>query len=598
MAARRRLFRWGTWFALVNAGLLVLLGLRYVWYYSWQGPSLALIYAALALVGQMSVFACVPFLLLVLVIVVIPQPRVVVPLGILLGSTILSFVVLDSLVFAENRYHLSVLTFTLLAPHTLAFLAVYFAAGLAIEAMLAHWIWRRTEHALRLRVGSYLTLGLVACFMSSHLIHLWAEAHDYVPVTSFTRYLPLYFPLKDARNLARLGFLDLDQVARKGTPDASIGRPSGGGLRYPRSPLVCNPRWPLLNVLLIVIDGMRADSLRPAVARRMAEFAQGSLVFEAHYSGGNWSRAGMFSIFYGIPASYWDAFADDSRPPVLMDLFRSYGYELGVFTSIPVYNKNVGLNRTALARIPNLRQETRSPFPEPSGRDRTLTDEWLEWLDRLDSSHPFFGFLYYDAVASNRPIPDFPTPPVPPSSPAHARKYASYLTNVRYVDALIGRVLDDLGRRRLLERTIVIITSDHGTEFNESGQGFTGHGTAFSDYQLHTPLVLRWPGREPGRVDRRTSHNDLAPTLLGGLFGCTNPPADYASGQSLFSGAQWDWLIALSHDDYAVLEPDQVTIVYPIGNEVRDQRYRLIQHPRLSQDKLRAAVQEMSRFFN
>ncbi len=81
------------------------------------------------------------------------------------------------------------------------------------------------------------------------------------------------------------------------------------------------------------------------------------------------------------------------------------------------------------------------------------------------------------------------------------------------------------------------------------------------------------------------------------LFGCSNPPADYASGQSLFSDGQWEWLITLSHN-FALLEPDQVTIVYPSGNEVRDQSYRLVQHPRLSRDKLRAAMQEMSRFFN
>jgi membrane-anchored protein YejM (alkaline phosphatase superfamily) len=360
---------------------------------------------------------------------------------------------------------------------------------------------------------------------------------------------------------------------------------------------VCEPRRPLLNVLLIVIDAMRADSLSAAVAPRMAGFARGSLGFDAHVSGGNWSRAGMFSIFYGIPASYWDAFADDNRPPVLMDLFRRHGYELGLFPNIPVHNRIVGLNRTALARIPNLRQETLSPFPGASGRDRTLTDEWLSWLDRRDPSHPFFGFLYYDAVAANRRIPDFPAPPVPPGAPEQARAYASYLTNVRYVDGLIGRVLDDLERRRLLERTVVIITSDHGMEFNESGQGFKGHGTAFSDYQVHTPFVLRWPGRVPGRVSRRTSHNDLAPTLLGELFGCINPPADYASGQSLFSDAQWDWLITLSPSDFALLEPDQVTIVYPSSHEVRDQHYRLIQHPRLSRDKLRAAMQEMSRFY-
>jgi len=41
--------------------------------------------------------------------------------------------------------------------------------------------------------------------------------------------------------------------------------------------------------------------------------------------------------------------------------------------------------------------------------------------------------------------------------------------------------------------------ADHGTEFNENGQGFTGHGTSFSAYQVRTPFVLRWPGRPPAR---------------------------------------------------------------------------------------------------
>jgi membrane-anchored protein YejM (alkaline phosphatase superfamily) len=581
-------------FAAVNAGLLILVGLRYLWYYAWLGPSVAWIYAGLALVSQMSVFAYLPFLVIVPVIMLVPQPRVVLPLGVLLGSTVLSLLVLDTLLFADNRYHLSVLTLMLLAPHTWAFLAVYFAAGLAIEAMLALWIWRRSEHAPSRRLGRYVALTAIACFGSSHLIHLWAQAHSYVPVTSFTRYLPLYFPLSDSRNVARLGLLNQAVLSRN--LGAQLGRPPGGELRYPRAPLVCEPRPPLLNVLLIVIDAMRADALTAQSAPRMAEFAQGSLAFDAHYSGGDWSRPGMFSIFYGIPASYWDAFADDNRPPVLMDLFRRYGYELGLFTSTSVHSRAAALDRTALARIPNLR-ETHPPLSSSAKKDLTMTDDWLQWLDRRDPSRPFFGFLYYDAVVSNRPVTDFPAPPVPPGAPEQARAYASYLTKVGYVDALVGRVLDDLERRRLLERTVVIITSDHGMEFDELGQGFTGHGTSFSDYQVHTPFVLRWPGRAPGRVARRTSHNDLAPTLLGELFGCTNPPADYSSGHGLFSDAQWDWLIVLSFSDFALLEPDQVTIVYPSGNEVRDQHYRLIQHPRFSRDKLRAAFQEMSRFY-
>jgi membrane-anchored protein YejM (alkaline phosphatase superfamily) len=144
-----------------------------------------------------------------------------------------------------------------------------------------------------------------------------------------------------------------------------------------------------------------------------------------------------------------------------------------------------------------------------------------------------------------------------------AHRRARYLNAVHYVDSLVGRVLDDLKRRELLDRTVVIVTSDHGMEFNENGLGFMGQATAFSEFQLHIPLLIHWPSRPKGRVTRRTSHNDLAPTLVSGVFGCTNPPSDYSSGHSLFSDTQWDWLIAVSHNDYALVEPDRETMEFP-----------------------------------
>jgi membrane-anchored protein YejM (alkaline phosphatase superfamily) len=378
---------------------------------------------------------------------------------------------------------------------------------------------------------------------------------------------------------------------------AALGRPPDGALNYPRAPLRCGLNSPTLNVLLVVIDAMRADALTPAAAPRLAAFAHGAMRFDGHYSGGNASRGGMFSLFYGLPATYWDAFAGLARPAVLMDLFRQHGYQFGLFVATPVY-RAVGLDRTALARIPNLRLQTVSPRPRSSGRDWTLTEEWHDWLNRRDPSRPFFGLLYYDSPQAFDPPDNYsPVVPVPPGASAQVGKQARYLTAVHYVDSLVGRVLDELERRKLLERTVVIITSDHGMEFDESGQGFTGHGTAFSNYQLHTPLVVRWPGRPPGRVVRRTSHNDVAPTLLTELFGCTNPPSDYASGHNLFSATQWDWLIATSYSDFALVEPERVTIVYPAGYEIRDQNYLLVSNPKLSRDVVRAALQEMSRFY-
>ena len=146
MSARRRLCRWGSWFAVANAALMAVVGLRYLWHYRPLDPLVAWAYAVIAYVGHLSALAYIPFLLLLPVIVLIPQPRVVLPLGVALASAGLSFLLLDSLVFAENRYHLDVLTFTMLEPQTWAFLALYFLLGLVIEALLARWVWTRTAH--------------------------------------------------------------------------------------------------------------------------------------------------------------------------------------------------------------------------------------------------------------------------------------------------------------------------------------------------------------------------------------------------------------------------------------------------------------------
>ena len=597
MSGRRRLLRWAGWFALVHAGVLAIIGLRYLWFYVQFSPSVAWTYALLAYVGHLSVLAYLPFLLIVVpVILLVPWPRLVVPLGVALASVGFGFLLLDSLVFAENRYHLGILTATLLAPQTWLFLGLYCVIGLAIEGMLASWVWKRTAQPPVRRVGRYVAVALVGSFVASHLMHAWADARYQVPVTSFTRYLPLFFPLKDTKYQVRLGLIERARAREHGVV-AALGRTPAGELKYPLNPLRCQPHTPLPDVLLVVIDAMRADVFTPATAPRISAFAQGAVRFDQHYSGGNSSRAGMFSLFYGLPATYWDAFAGIARPPVLMDLLRQYHYQLGLFASSPVYRASE-LDRTAFARIPNLRLETSSTRPGSSGKDLTLTEEWYRWLDQRDPTRPFFGFLYYNAVVAIEPPDGYPTVfPASPDATAQQRKYALYLGATHFVDDLVGQVLDDLKRRKLLDHMIVIITSDHGMEFDENGLGFHGHGTSYSSYQLHIPLVWRSPGRTPGRVTRRTSHNDVAPTILADLFGCTNPPFDYSSGYGLFADKQWDWLVAASYSEFALLEPDKVTIVYPASYEIRDRSYRLMPNPTPPRDALLQAQKEMGRFY-
>ena len=166
------------------------------------------------------------------------------------------------------------------------------------------------------------------------------------------------------------------------------------------------------------------------------------------------------------------------------------------------------------------------------------------------------------------------------------------------MDSLVNLVIVDLEKRNLLSSTAVIITADHGEEFDENGMGFKGHGTAFSEYQLHIPLVILWPGKSPAQVTRRTSHYDISATLMSEVFGCTNQPSDYCSGKNIFEDTQWDWLVVGSYYNFAILEPQLVTIQYPNGYfEARDRDYRIIKKTQLNARIFSAAFNETSRFF-
>ena len=84
----------------------------------------------------------------------------------------------------------------------------------------------------------------------------------------------------------RLGLVDRTRAREQGVM-AAFARPSDRSLNYPLTPLRCEPRPPMLNVLLVVIDAMRADALTPEVAPHTFELAQGAIRFDKNFSGGN-----------------------------------------------------------------------------------------------------------------------------------------------------------------------------------------------------------------------------------------------------------------------------------------------------------------------
>lgn len=97
---------------------------------------------------------------------------------------------------------------------------------------------------------------------------------------------------------------------------------------------------------------------------------------------------------------------------------------------------------------------------------------------------------------------------------------ASYIRNLRhaycaavsYVDAQIGKVLDELDRLNLTEKTIVVLWGDHGWHLGDLGTW--GKHTAF-EHALRSPLIVSVPGlKSPGKTSQALIETvDIYPTL-------------------------------------------------------------------------------------
>ncbi|MEO1443266.1 MAG: sulfatase-like hydrolase/transferase, partial [Chloroflexota bacterium] len=118
----------------------------------------------------------------------------------------------------------------------------------------------------------------------------------------------------------------------------------------------------------------------------------------------------------------------------------------------------------------------------------------------------------------------------PPEEPLADWEYAAlhdfYDAEVTHQDAFVGRFLDGLRKKDLLNNTVVIIAADHGEAHGD--HGFIGHSFVVYQELVHVPLIVRYPDTFPQgrRVQTNVSTRRIFHTVLD-VTGIT-PPLDEA----------------------------------------------------------------------
>ena len=381
----------------------------------------------------------------------------------------------------------------------------------------------------------YLLLIFFLCTAGERITYGISFYKGYSPVLISAQAFPGYLP-----------FLFSDVVRKFGIRDDSGDdlkvELSDTALNYPLKKLQFATPGQSPNIVWLVAESWRWDMLDPQITPAVWEFARRSHNFRNHYSGGNGTRMGLFSMFYGLYGSYWFDFLHTRRSPVLMDVLRQRMYQMSMYTSArfsyPEFDKTIfeSISRESLHE-----NHTGQGWP----RDRQNVTDLIHFIKQRNPKQPFMTFMFFESPHARY---YFPEDSIIRKKYLQEFNYATmnlekdigliknrYINSCHHLDSQFARIINFLERNDLLKNTVVILTGDHGEEFMEKGRW--GHGSTFAEEQIRTPLILWIPGTGSGPVEKMTSHLDIVPTLLP-FLGVKNPPQDYSLGYNLLSNQQ------------------------------------------------------------
>ncbi|MCE9577410.1 MAG: sulfatase-like hydrolase/transferase, partial [Deltaproteobacteria bacterium] len=132
-----------------------------------------------------------------------------------------------------------------------------------------------------------------------------------------------------------------------------------------------------------------------------------------------------------------------------------------------------------------------------------VTDHILAWISRHAGQKWFLWAHYLDPHGRYVAHPD--------EVDWSATEEDKYDSELFFTDKQLGRLFDELSRLPGGDRTIIVVTADHGDGFNE--HGFINHGQALYRELLNVPMIIYVPDNQPRVVPGATSPLDLVPTI-------------------------------------------------------------------------------------
>lgn len=501
-----------------------------------------------------------------LLVVFLPDALKVAVLSLLFGF-ITTALAIDFFVFNQFKFHMNSFVLKVLSqPEALNILGIGFTEISAVIGLfvicttsvffLIRFLLKSRLMQLSLKLNRSLTrkailiVSILVVMLADKSIYAYKiYQRDALPLF-LKKDIPLYIPVIANHFFKGMG-VERPPLAIK---DTSVAKKK---IKYPLQPYTdqtpADAKNP--NIILIGADALRTDMITEEIMPNTFRFAREyGMEFKNHFSGSNGTSQGLFSLFTGLPSSYMTDFGDANMDPLFFSILEQKGYSFNIMAA-----RNLawlGMDEILFFKYRKFLEER---FHSSSiEADKIMTDRTIELLKT--NKEPFFMFSFYDSTH----LPHFQNPgPFKPYksnvlfNPSKKEDriigFNQYKNAAHYVDQQIKRILDTIKEKGLMENSIIIITSDHGSEKYEHGHW--GHASAFTDEQLKVPFIVACSGCKKGISNRLTSHHDFVPTIME-LLKDPYPHEYHTLGKSVFSKDQRSYILAAGLANRVLITPD------------------------------------------
>lgn len=373
---------------------------------------------------------------------------------------------------------------------------------------------------------------------------------------------PFYIPLRMAKIFHSFG---IKKIKR----DGMILHSKNSMLHYPLKPLSIVEKNKKYNIVWLVSESWRADTLTKEIMPSTLNFADKCLVFHNHYSAGNGTRMALFGMFYGLYGSYWKAALFEHTTPVIMEVLKKDNYQFDMYTSAkftyPEFDQTIFNN----IESKSLHQsDGRGGFVN----DRNNITSMLSFIKQRDRNRPFMTFMFFESPHAPYTFPDeciikkdflptfnYSTVDIEANITQIKNRY---LNSVNHLDTQLARVFDFLEKEKLLDSTIIIVAGDHGEEFLEKGHW--GHNKGFHEEEIRTPLLIHIPDKKHEDIYSMSSHLDI-PATIAPFLGLENKPEEYSLGYNLLKQHNRKYTACSSWNELCYIDNKFKDVIEPMG---------------------------------